>query len=134
MSAYRLTKPNYEAGRAVRRLRQQLGEVKALLKESSDAPAALKAEVDSLDLQLQDLAERLDDAGSDLRGASAIGGSTSRPTEDQLWQLDQAWENIPPLIGELNDIISTQMPALYRQLDNHGIRPSPGEPVVVPRR
>jgi photosystem II stability/assembly factor-like uncharacterized protein len=134
MSAYRLAKPNYEAGRAVRRLRQQLGEVQALLKESGDAPEALKTEVDSLQSHVQDLAERLNDAGSNARAGFAIEGSTSRPTDDQLWQLDQAWERIPALIAELNVIISDQMPALYRQLDEHGIRPSPGEPIVVPRR
>ncbi len=71
-------------------------------------------------------------ANAGSRGSFSIEGSTTLPTADQLWQLEQAWEKVPPLITQINEIIETKMPALYRQLDEHGIRPDPGEPLAMP--
>ena len=65
---------------------------------------------------------------------SRIEGSSRRPTEDQVCQLDEAWDEVPALIERLNAIIEEEMPALYRRLDELGIRPELGEPVEVPAR
>ena len=142
MSIHRIAKPQYEAGRAVQRLTRQIADIGSLLNETADAPEDLEEEVEAVRGQLQDLQRDLDNVSGGegrrfrRRGLSinAIEASTSLPTADQLWQIERAWERLPGLIDQLNEIIGTTMPALYGQLDEHGIRPDPGEPVAVPRR
>ena len=134
ISASALSKSVYEAGQAVRRLTEQITAVQDLLKASEAAPDSLKAEADSLRGDIRAVGEEINEARRGSRGTFAIEGSTTRPTADQLWQLEQAWEEVPALITQLNEIITTKMPALYRQLDEQGIRPNPGEVLEVPKR
>jgi photosystem II stability/assembly factor-like uncharacterized protein len=107
MSVYRLAKPVYQGGVAVRSLTSQLGDIRQLLRDSPDVPAS--------------------EVGS-------IEGSTTKPTADQQRLLERGWERLPGLIEQLNAIIADRMPALYAQLNDHGVWPSVGEPVEVPRR
>jgi hypothetical protein len=51
-----------------------------------------------------------------------------------MLQIDLAWDKVPGLIDRLNAVITTQMPALNAQLNEHGIRPLPGDPLEVPRK
>ena len=134
MNAYRLAEPNYEAGQAARRLGRQLTDVARLLDESGDAPESLTERVDSLQGELRELQEQLQRTGAGAGAAFAIEATTSRPTADQLWQLEQSWEQLPGLIEQLNMMISSKMPALYDQLNEHGIRPDPGKALTVPTR
>jgi hypothetical protein len=90
--------------------------------------------VDSLLARADTLDDELGDVNRDvLRLYFRIEGSSHRPTEDQLRQLEDAWGEAPELIQQLNAIIEDELPALYRRLDELGIRPDPGEPVEVPR-
>ena len=66
--------------------------------------------------------------------AGAIQQSSTLPTEDQLWQVDAAWEATPPLIERLNILITDRAPALNSALNDAGVRPDVGEALVVPRR
>jgi hypothetical protein len=134
MSAYQLAKPNYEAGRATRRLNQQLADIRSLLREANDVPEAIQEQVDSLRSELRELQQELQRAGAGAGAAFAIEASTTRPTADQLWQIDQSWEKLPGLINKLNEVINNKMPALYDALNEHGIRPDPGKPITVPTR
>ena len=134
MSAYDLARPVYEAGQATRRVTTQLMEVSALLREREEAPEALNEEVSALLEEARELGREVNQAAAGARGANAMESSSTRPTADQLWQLDQAWEKVPPLIERLNEIVADEMPALYRQLDEQGIRPDPGEAVTMPVR
>ncbi len=134
MSAYDLARPVYEAGQAVQRVTTQLMEVSALLREQESAPEALSEEVSGLLEEARELGRDINQAAAGVRGANAIGSSSTRPTADQLWQLDQSWEKVPPLIERLNEVVTDEMPTLYRQLDEQGIRPDPGEPVTMPMR
>ena len=134
MSAYDLAGPVYEAGQAVQRVTTQLMEVSALLREQDEAPEELSEDVSGLLEEARELGRDINQAAAGARGAGAIESSSTRPTADQLWQLDQAWEKVPPLIERLNEIVADEMPALYRQLDERGIRPDPGEAVTMPVR
>ena len=134
MSAYRLSKPVYESGRAVRRLNEQLDSVESLLGQSSDSLENLAERVDSLQSQLEKLGQDINRAGAGSRTGNSIGAWTGRPTADELWQLEQSWERLPGLMDQLNQIITVQMPALYDQLNELGIRPSVGDTITVPRR
>lgn len=133
MSAYRLSGPAHEAQQAVRRLQDQLDDVSKLLAEQESAPEALVNDVDSLKKELDGLGDEIGEATGGA-GSFAMEGSTTAPTADQLWQLDRSWEKLPPLIEQLNGIITDRMPSLNRRLDEQGVRPNPGEPVAMPQR
>ena len=66
--------------------------------------------------------------------AEGILGSSTLPTQDQLWQIDAAWDSVPSLVERLNALLTDRVPALNASMDAEGVRPDPGEPVVVPRR
>jgi hypothetical protein len=132
MSAYRLAKPAYEAGAAVRRLNTQLGDIGDLLEENENVPESIEEEVSVLRSELRELGQGIGRASG--RGARSIERSTSRPTDAQLAEIERAWEQLPGLIEQLNEIISDRMAALYRQLDEHGVRPKVGDTIEVPTR
>ena len=134
MSMYALAKPLYEAGRAVRELNQQLAAIQQMLRDIEDAPQSLGDEATAISGELGAVSRELNQVNRNARAGSAIEASTTRPTADQEWQIDQAWEQVPDLITRLNDVITNRMPALYSQLDEHGIRPSVGEAIEVPSR
>ncbi|HSR41453.1 MAG TPA: hypothetical protein VLL48_04770, partial [Longimicrobiales bacterium] len=133
MDAYRLAEPEYRAGRALDRLTEQLEEVAALLEEQESPPEALTATVDSLEARVAALDDELDRVGIGF-ASFAIEGSHTRPTDDQLWQIDRAWEEVPGIVERVNALVTEEMPALYDRLDQEGIRPDPGEAIAVPSR
>jgi photosystem II stability/assembly factor-like uncharacterized protein len=134
MSAYHLAKPVYEAGQAIRRLTEQLGDVQSLLKETESAPEELVEEVGALREEVRELSGELGDARRGSFASFSIEGSSTRPTADQVWGIEQAWEKTPGLIEQLNEIVTVKMPELNAKLDEHGIRPDPGKAVEVPVR
>ena len=69
-----------------------------------------------------------------LHVAGAIQGSSTLPTEAQLWQVDRAWEVLPPAVDRLNVIILTRVPTLTAMFDAEGVRPSVGEAIEIPKR
>ena len=132
MSVYELQAPIYHAGRAVRRIRDQLADIEELLGEPDEAPEALTREVEEIRNELDEIDRDLQ--ALPLGSIRAIESSTTRPTEDQLQSVDEAWEDTPPIIERVNELISGRMPAFYGRLDAEGIRTDPGEAVVIPRR
>jgi len=134
MSMYALAKPLYEAGNRVRALQQQVEDIQSLLQEHEDTPGAVADSASRIDEALGEIGSDLREVRGASRAAYAIEGSTSRPTVDQLWQINRAWELVPGIIERLNEVITTRMPALNRQLNEYGVRPDPGEAVEIPRR
>jgi photosystem II stability/assembly factor-like uncharacterized protein len=123
-----------DANRAMRTLNQQVTAIRNQLRDHKDAPDDLVRDVDSLEQRLEELGQEISTAGRDTRLSGAIEGATAPPTEDQLWQIERAWERVPALVERLNEIITITMPAINHRLDDAGIRPDPGEPIVIPRR
>ncbi|UCD24036.1 MAG: hypothetical protein JSW51_13560, partial [Gemmatimonadota bacterium] len=134
MSMYALAKPLYEAGQRVRALNQQIGEVQQLLKEHEDAPESIGETATEISSELGEIGRELGQAGRGARASFMLEGSTTRPSPDIMLQIEMAWDMIPGLIERLNVVIETQMPALNAQLNEHGIRPLPGDPLDVPRK
>jgi len=134
LSMYELNKSLREANRALGELSGKVSDVQELLGGTEDAPDELVEAAETLKNDLDSLQQDLGQAGGNARVSGAIEGSTTRPTGDQLWQMEQAWDEVPELIEQLNDMITHRLPALYDHLNEHGIRPDPGEAVVVPRR
>ena len=131
MSMYELQAPVYRAREAGRRLHLQLSNVEQLLRGTEAA--------ESFGHQIREIKEVLDDLDGDLSRlpmdtGRQIEASTTRPTEDQLQALEQAWQDAPELIAQLNSVILARAPALYRRLNDDRIPVDAGEPLGVPRR
>ncbi|MFQ6045445.1 MAG: hypothetical protein ACE5PT_03670 [Gemmatimonadales bacterium] len=134
MTLYRLAKPVYEAGRRVQRLQQQVREARRLLREIEAAPDELNEEARSLSSALREVSGGLGGARRANRLFFRLEGWTGRPTPTQERQIDEAWSDAVAAIEQLNEIITERMPAFNQMLNEHGIRPAPGEPIAVPVR
>jgi hypothetical protein len=134
MSLHQMAQPLYDATRAVRRLNDQLDEAEGLLEEHEDVPESLSETLSAIQEELEEIDDDLGEVRGWARVANSIQQSSTLPTEDQLWQVDAAWEAAPGLIERLNAIITERMPAFNAMLDEEGVRPDPGEAVTVPRR
>jgi photosystem II stability/assembly factor-like uncharacterized protein len=142
MSLYQLQGPVYHARQAVQELENQLSEVEKFLRETADT--------ESLGRELQRIKQELAEVDRGLRGLLARSGgggraraanisrqieaSTTRPTEDQLQDVERAWRDIPDLIGRLNALILVRIPTLLRELNDETIRADPLEHLEVPQR
>lgn len=134
MSLYRLAKPLHEAGRALERLTDQMGDAGALLDEHRDPPASLTGELAIIEGELEEIESLLEQVRRWRRVARDIQQSSTHPTQDQLWQVDRAWEEGPRVIERLNALITGRIPALYEAMDAEGVGPDPGDALEVPRR
>ena len=120
------------AQRALTRVEEQISEALELL-EATDAAETLVTEAEAI-------GERLDSLQSDLAGAiprrllRSIESTADTPTAELMWQIDHVWETVPPLVEELNEIITVRMPAFNEGLDEAGVRPDPGDAIVLPTR
>ena len=132
MSMYELQAPVYHAGRAIERLKLQLSDVEQFLRET--------AAIESFGNELEGIKEELDDVDRELRRLGPAGrsrqieASTTRPTEDQLQGVEQAWRAIPEVIGRLNALILVRIPALHGKLNEERFPADPGEHLEIPRR
>jgi hypothetical protein len=142
MSMYDLQAPVYHAGQAVQRLDLQLSDVEQFLRETAATESfgneleGIKEELDDVARELRRLLIRTGEEGN-ARPADTgrqIEASTTRPTEDQLQDVERAWRDAPEVIGRLNALILVRIPALYEKLDDARIQADTGEHIEVPRR
>ena len=56
-------------------------------------------------------------------------GSQSLPTVIQSDRFEAFLEELNDVVGRVNTSIDSTLPDLYRQLADHDIHPSPGEPI-----
>ena len=134
MSLHRLAPSIYEAGRAIDRLEDQLDAAEELIEAADEAPEGLEEELEAIREALEDIDDDVGEARRNAGVATAIQGSSTLPTEDQMWQVDRAWEVMEELLGPLNELITSRVPALNAQLYAEGVRPKPGEEVTLPER
>jgi hypothetical protein len=133
MSLHALAGPIYEAGRSVQRLTRQVTEARQLLRR--DGPAQLRTEAAALDSTLRDLGRELNQArGTQGRLFGALDGWTARPTAAQDEEIARLWDEVPPIITRINQVIQTRAPAWFAQVYQEGARPDVGGPVALPRR
>ncbi len=131
MSLHALAAPIYEAGRAVDRLEEQLDAAEELIDGVEEPPEGVREELEAIREALEAVDDDVGDARTNAWVSGAIQGSSTLPTEDQMWQIDRAWELMEELAGPLNELITSRVPALNAQLYAEGVRPKPGEEVVV---
>lgn len=134
MDVYRLAAPLNDATQALSRVREQMSEVEDLLDDADEPPESLTDMLEAIQTELEEIGDGLGDARRWSNVGGAIQGSSTIPTDDQLWQIDAAWDAAPGLIERLNDLIERDVPELNTALNAEGVRPDPGEAVAVPRR
>ncbi len=134
MSLHALAPSVYEAGRAIGRLEEQLDAAEELIEAAAEPPEGLTEELEAIREALEEIDDDVGEARRNAGVATAIQGSSTLPTEDQMWQVGHAWETMEELVGPLNELITSRVPALNAQLYAEGVRPKPGEAVAVPER
>ena len=134
MSLQELAKPLYDATQAAGRLDEQLSEAEKLLEDHEGASESLTDELSAIQEELSEISSALADVRRNAGIGGAIQQSSTLPTEDQLWQVDAAWDAAPELIERLNALIVDRLPEFNASLDAEGIRPDPGAALEVPRR
>ena len=134
MSLNSLAVPIHEAGQAVGQIREELSAAQELIDDAESAPEALSEALKALTEELDEVAEELGEARQNAGVAGAIQGSSTRPTEDHVWQVDRAWELMPGVIARLNELIRIGVPELNAQLYAEGVRPADGEEIEMPER
>jgi hypothetical protein len=133
LDLYALARPLYEAGRAATKADERIQAARKLL-DAAEGNDALRAQADTLGRRLGEVRRKLAEAGRAGRLAAAIEGVSARPTDDQLWQIDEAWRIGPEAIRSLNEILTASLPALEAAIYRDAARPKPIEPVAVPGR
>jgi hypothetical protein len=121
-----------DANLAVQRLTGQLSTAQDLIKASGSASEELTTMADEASASVEQVRESLQGERRVLFSAFGLERSTTRPTDDQIWSIDRARERLPAMIEQLNEIITTAIPALWDQMNAEGLRPDPGEPVARP--
>ncbi len=142
IAMYDLQAPVYHARQAVERLTLQLSDAEQFLREAATTEtfggglAGIMEELAYVDRELRRLLIR---TGEERRARPAgtgpqIEASTTRPTGDQLQDVERAWRDAPEVIGRLNALILVRVPAFLRKLNDENLPAEPGEHVVAPRR
>ena len=134
MSLHVLAKPIHEARQAIDSVNEQLVAAKELIEGADESPEELAEELAALEEELDAIRDELDTARGYTGVASAIQGSSTLPTEDHLWQVEQAWEVVPNILDRLNALVLTRVPALNERLYADPVLPTLGETIDLPVR
>ena len=134
MSLYAMAGPIYDAGQAANALDEQLAAAKELIEGADEAPEGLEEEVEAIEEELEEIRDKLGEARRNAGVQNAIQGTSTVPTEDHLWQVDEVWNVMPEVLDRLNALIETRVPALNAQLYAETVRPPAGEPIAMPER
>jgi hypothetical protein len=141
---------------ALGKMEDQIKQIADMLKSYPNAPAEIKPSMDTVSKQVTDLrakfgrAARTGGDGGDAEGGgggggggggqqaiagrinslkSEIIGSQSLPTQIQSTRVDAYLKELNDAVGQLNTIIDTTLPNLFRQLSDNNIHPTFGDPV-----
>jgi hypothetical protein len=60
-------------------------------------------------------------------------GSQSLPTRVQSTEVDALQKQLATVVGQVNTLITTGLPGLYKQLNDSSIYPNVGEPIKLLR-
>jgi hypothetical protein len=140
------------AAEAVTRLDQRLQQVAETLKAYPNAPAAVNTALASATKQVTELRAAIAGAAGGRGGGgggggggvqplrnrinsikSEVVGSQSLPTQVQTAQVAALRKQLTDAVDRVNAAIATTLPSLYKQLHEHSIYPSVGEPITPVR-
>ena len=107
---------------------QRTGDVDEAMKES------LQAEADTLAEEIDEVQEAFGRANLMGRATRGIENWSGAPSSDQTWSIETTWAEIPAVIEQINELLTTRMPAFEQSVVAAGLRPALGDPIAVPRR
>ena len=133
---------SYRLSGTVQTIRERLGSVEEQLDRierqvesvADSVPEELTDEIEAFREALEELEEEFGDVSGGSFTWGSMQRSTTPPTADQLWQIDRSWEEVPPLIPRVNEMVTLRLPALYERVYAEDLAPEPEEPVVAPVR
>ena len=132
LDAYHLARPLYEAQQAMSAINEQLAAVRELAGE--EAPESLRDELGDITGEVRLVQQRLQEVAQGAGAGNAIQSFVGPPTEDQLWQIDRAWRDLPDVVESINEVITGRMPGLIAMVYQPGVGPAPLATVDVPAR
>ena len=142
MELHRLHGQANAAADALNGMNQQMGQIREAVRNAKDAPADLKARVDSVGAALDSLRRRVvggggfgggGGGGAAIRGRigqikGAVMNSTSLPTDVQMRQLGEVRAALPRAVEEVNALVARFTP-LLEELSRQGVYPAAPKPV-----
>jgi hypothetical protein len=139
LSLYDLQKTLGGARASARALTAQIAAIKRDLTTAggsrpatgSDGAALLDKVADRASQMQGDVERQLNSANQVAR---AVEGYSGLPTDDQRRQVDWAYEDATTAIRGLNQLLETDVPALYTQLTQQQVWPRRVPPVALPVR
>jgi hypothetical protein len=141
------------AADATNKLDERMKQIAETLKPHPNVPAAVKTSVDALTKQVTELRTAV--VGSGQGGGGGGGGegggaqpvrnrinqlkgeligSQSPPTRVQMTSADTLEKRLTELVGQVNTVITTTLPGVYKQLHEAGIYPGVGAPIQLVRQ
>ncbi len=138
LALHELQRTSDETAEAVRALSEQIGAVEELIARAEAPPAPVTTAATEIAEQLTELRRQLGvpqpgaaparrRAPNLRREISQLKGqvmaSTSVPTEGQVRQTGESREQLAEVVGDVNAVITSTMPAMYRLLSEHSLQP-----------
>jgi photosystem II stability/assembly factor-like uncharacterized protein len=139
------------AADATTKLDQRMKEIGETLKLHANAPAALKTSVANLTKQVTELRTSIAGSGQGGGGGGGFGGgaqplrnrinslkaevigSQSLPTRVQTGLVDTLQKQLSEAVGQVNTVITSTLPGVYKQMTESNIFPGVGEPITFVR-
>ncbi|MCY3611043.1 MAG: hypothetical protein OXH51_05855, partial [Gemmatimonadetes bacterium] len=145
MDSYRLSGVVSDVRERMGEMREQLSQIDERVAAAAEAPEELSEAIKAFRENLEALQDEI--GGGGFGGFGGGGGvaagafvwatierASGDPNADQLWQIDRSWEELPPIIERLNELVTERLPALNAKVYAEGLRPEVGEAVAMPRR
>jgi hypothetical protein len=134
MSSYRLSGVQSLARQAISDAEDQLEAVQDLVGEAEDGTGMLAEEVTALLAEIDEVSDELGDATGGANQWNGIQSVSGPPTEDQLYQIERSWRELPAIIERLNALITSATPAVLAQVYQAGLLPEAARAIRIPRR
>jgi photosystem II stability/assembly factor-like uncharacterized protein len=134
LDAFALAKPIYDAGRAIDTMNVRIGDARNAIQAGNAATQALKDEAEKLATDVREASQELNRVRGFAGAGSSIESRTAPPTEDQLWQIEEAWRRAPAALNRINELTQTRLPAFLAKIYQPGVAPGSIPVVQLPRR
>jgi hypothetical protein len=126
-------------------------EIGETLKPHANAPPALKTSVANLTKQVTELRTSIAGSGQGGGGGGGFGGGTqplrnrinslksevigsqSLPTRVQSGLVETLQKQLSDLVSQVNTVITSTLPGVYKQMTESNIFPGVGEPITLVR-
>ncbi len=99
-----------------------------------DPPEELVEELDGVEEEVEELRDDLGDLRRATGLRNAIEFSSTLPTADQQWQVDDAWDTAEDLVEAVNELVSARVGDMHARFYAEAVRPELPAEVTLPER